>query len=132
MNTVKFAVIGLGNIGPRHLAVLEQHHNARIVGICDIDREKCLKYSEIYDNVPYFTDYTELLRKTDSDVVDICTPHYLHAPMAIKTARANTHVLVEKPMSISTASAHEMIEAAKKQNVWLMVVKQNRYNVPVS
>ncbi|MGV8124455.1 MAG: Gfo/Idh/MocA family protein [Candidatus Xenobiia bacterium LiM19] len=131
MNTVKFAVIGLGNIGPRHLAVLEQHHNARIVGICDIDREKCLKYSEIYDNVPYFTDYTELLRKTDSDVIDICTPHYLHAPMAIKTAMAGKHVLVEKPMSISTASAHEMIEAAKKQNVWLMVVKQNRYNVPV-
>jgi len=41
MEPIKFAIVGLGNIGPRHLAVVDAQPNAKIVSICDIDSNKC-------------------------------------------------------------------------------------------
>src|SRR5690606_12146798 len=57
-----------------------------------------------------------------------CTPHHLHAEMTIAAANAGKHVLTEKPMAISVADADAMIEAAKRNNVALGVIFQNRYN----
>ena len=51
--------------------------------------------------------------------------------MSIAVANMGKHILVEKPMSLSTREAQEMIAAAEQNSVRLMVVKQNRYNVPV-
>lgn len=130
MEPIKFAVVGLGNIGPRHLAILDEQSDAEIVSVCDVDPEKCRKYSSLYETAG-FNDYSEMLRQTTAQVVHICTPHHLHAPMAIAAANLGKHVLVEKPMSLTAVEAQEMISAAKLNSVRLMVVKQNRYNVPV-
>jgi UDP-N-acetyl-2-amino-2-deoxyglucuronate dehydrogenase len=130
MDIVKFAVVGLGSIGSRHLAVLEAQPMAKIVSICDIEPEKYRKFKTLYE-FPSFTDYDKMLEQTDADVIDICTPHGLHAPMAIKAANKGKHILVEKPMALTVHEAKEMIVAAEQNAVRLMVVKQNRYNVPV-
>jgi len=132
MDMVKFAVVGCGNIGSRHLAVIEAEPRASLVGICDIDEAKCRRYTGLYNGVPSFTDYGEFLRRIDADVISICTPHGLHAQMAIEAAAAGRHVLVEKPMALTTRDSHEMIAAAERHNVRLMVVKQNRFNVPIA
>lgn len=132
MTKVKFAIIGCGSIGSRHVAVVDAEERAEIVALCDIDQDKVSKLSSLYEGIPYFTDYDELLKKSDADVVSICTPHGLHAEMAIKAAEAGKHILVEKPMALSVADCHRMIEAANRHNVKLMVVKQNRYNVPIA
>jgi predicted dehydrogenase len=128
---IKFAVVGCGNIGTRHLAVLDAQPRAKIVALCDIEAFKCEKYSVLYGNVPYFTDYSELLAKTAPDVINICTPHSLHAPMAIAAARAHRHVLVEKPMALTTFECEAMVAEAERAGTRLMVVKQNRYNIPI-
>lgn len=72
-----------------------------------------------------------MLRGPELDVVSVCTPHALHAPMSIEIAAAGRHVLVEKPMSLTSGEAERMIAAAHDAGVLLMVVKQNRYNLPV-
>lgn len=128
---VKFAVVGCGNIGSRHLAVIDAQPQAYIAPICDIEMEKCCKYSNMY-GVPYFTDYSEMLKHTDADVINICTPHGLHAPMTIEAACAGKNILVEKPMALTVQEANAMIKAAEENHVRLMVVKQNRYNVPIA
>jgi len=128
---IKFAVLGCGKIGTRHLAVLDAQPQARIVAVCDIEAALCQKFSALYGDVPYFTDYTEMLARTDADVINICTPHSLHAPMAIAAARVGKHVLVEKPMALTIAECEAMIAEARRYDVRLMVVKQNRYNVPI-
>lgn len=132
MDVVKFAVVGVGNIGARHLAVIDAEPRAALVGLCDIDAAKCRKFSGQYGDVPSHTDYADLLRHTDADVVSICTPHGLHARMSIEAAAAGRHVLVEKPMALTTADAHDMIAAAERHGTRLMVVKQNRFNVPIA
>jgi len=128
---LKFAVIGCGAIGARHLAVLASEPTACIGAICDSDVSKCRHFSDAYGNVPYFTSYEDMLRESDAAVCNICTPHTLHAPMAVAAARAGKHVLVEKPMALSSWDAERMIAAAERHRVRLMVVKQNRYNAPV-
>jgi len=55
---VKFAVVGLGNIGPRHLAVIDADPRARLVDICDIKNDRVEKYSGLYE-VAGHTDFTE-------------------------------------------------------------------------
>ncbi|MTI31132.1 Gfo/Idh/MocA family protein [Xanthovirga aplysinae] len=131
MNKVKFAIVGCGNIGKRHLAVIDADERADVVALCDSNREKVVALSELYGDIPYYLDYRELLEKTDADVISICTPHGLHAPMSIEAANKRKHVLVEKPMALTTKDCQQMIEAAKTNEVQLMVVKQNRFNVPI-
>lgn len=128
---IKFAVVGCGSIGSRHLAVINADPRAEIVAICDIDRKKCESFSQLY-NIPHFYDYDDMLKLSGAEVVSICTPHGLHASMAISAAQSCKHILVEKPMALNTEDARRMIRVARKHHVHLMVVKQNRYNVPIA
>jgi UDP-N-acetyl-2-amino-2-deoxyglucuronate dehydrogenase len=73
-----------------------------------------------------------MLAQTEVDVISICTPHGLHAPMAIQAIGAGRHVLVEKPMALTSNDCRAMIQTARQNDVHLMVVKQNRYNVPIA
>lgn len=132
MKKIKFAVVGLGNIGPRHLAVIDAEQEAELVAICDIDKSKVEKYADLYYGVATYTDYGKMIEETDADIISICTPHGIHAEMAIAAANAKKNILVEKPMAISTIDAERMIKAASDNKVKLVVVKQNRYNVPVA
>ncbi|MGA2297060.1 MAG: Gfo/Idh/MocA family oxidoreductase, partial [FCB group bacterium] len=132
VNKIKFAIVGCGNIGTRHLAVVDAEPRAEIASICDIEIEKCKSLSKLYNDIPFYKDYSEMLKNTDADIINICTPHGLHAEMTVQAAEAGKNILVEKPMALTTDDANKMIEAAKTHNVKLMVVKQNRYNVPIA
>lgn len=131
MNKIKFAVVGCGSIGKRHIAVLDAEPDAEIVAICDTDEEKCKEQSALYKDIPYYTSFEKMISEINADVINVVTPHALHAPMSIKAVNAGFNVLVEKPMALSMAECNAMNEAAKKANRKLWVVKQNRHNVPV-
>lgn len=128
---IRIAVIGCGNIGKRHIAVIDAEERAELVAICDVEEELCKEQSMLYSHVPYFTDYQQLLAQADAQLIHIATPHALHAEMALQAIQAGKHVLVEKPFALDAADCERMIVAAKQQRVKLYVVKQNRYNVPV-
>jgi predicted dehydrogenase len=130
--TVRFAVVGCGNIGARHMAVLDAEERAQLAGFCDIDAAKLEKLSNVYDGVPTYTNLEEMLAMCDADVVNVCTPHYLHADHALQVIASGRHVLVEKPMALTVEEANSMIAAAGSARVLLMVVKQNRHNLPVA
>ena len=131
MKKLKFAVIGLGNIGKRHVAVIDAEPMAELVSICDIDKIKCNDITELYGDIPSFTDYKKMLSQTKADIVNIASPHGLHAEMSIEALRAGKHVLVEKPMALNHKDCEKMIEVSKKTGKKLFVVKQNRFNTPI-
>ncbi|HAS47579.1 MAG TPA: hypothetical protein DCS93_44290 [Microscillaceae bacterium] len=131
MNKVKFAVIGCGNIGRRHIAVLDADPKATLTAICDTNQALGEEQSQLYNNVPVYQDYLQLLAQVDCDFVNICTPHHLHKEMTLKAIEYGKNVLVEKPMALSVADCEEMNNAAQKAGVKLYVVKQNRFNTPV-
>jgi UDP-N-acetyl-2-amino-2-deoxyglucuronate dehydrogenase len=127
---IRFAVVGCGNIGARHLQHIYANPGAKLAALCDSDESVCAKYSSQY-GVPGFTDYDRLLEDSDVDVVSVCTPHALHAPMAIQAVNSGRHVLVEKPMALTVSDALQMKRAAAAKGQHLMMVWQNRYNVPI-
>jgi len=55
-----------------------------------------------------------MLRKTSADVINICTPHGLHAPMAIEAAAAGKNILVEKPMALTLEDTFRMTKRQRE------------------
>ena len=121
----KVCVIGCGGIAQVHGAALAAMESIRITGCCDIVPEKAQAYAEKFCCTPY-TDFDALLEKERPDAVHLCTPHYLHTPMAVKAAEAGVHVFTEKPPVISWAEWEQLQKAAEKVNIGICL--QNRYN----
>ncbi|MHA7582641.1 Gfo/Idh/MocA family protein [Paenibacillus vandeheii] len=130
MSKIKVAVFGCGAIAERrHIPEYAANENVELVAFADPIVERAEKMAETYGGKAY-SSYEELLASEEVDAVSVCTPNYLHAPMAIAAANAGKHVLVEKPMAVTTEEGERMIEAAKKNGVYLMVGHNQRLMPP--
>lgn len=130
MSKIKVAVFGCGAIAERrHIPEYAANENVELVAFADPIVERAEKMAETYGGKAY-SSYEELLANETVDAVSVCTPNYLHAPMAIAAANAGKHVLVEKPMAVSAEEGEQMIEAAKKNGVYLMVGHNQRLMPP--
>ncbi|WP_105620057.1 Gfo/Idh/MocA family protein [Vallitalea okinawensis] len=127
MKKLSVAIIGCGNIFPMHAEPISNIEGINLVAVCDNKEERAKLASEKY-NCKYYIDYVEMLDSEELDVVHICTPHYLHPIMEKEIVNRNIHVMTEKPMSINYNDAVMMIDEAKKNDVTLGVIFQNRYN----
>lgn len=125
----RVGIIGCGNIAQVHAWVLHDMNDAELVTVCDtdVDRAQALseKWSEGRANV--FTDWREMCH-AELDVVHICTPHYLHAPMAVELLKQGKTVFMEKPCAISGEQFEELKQIDKKHPGKLGFCFQNRYN----
>jgi len=131
MDKVRFAVVGYGNIGRRHVYFLDQLEGAEIVVVCDVVEEKAREGAQIA-GCKWTTDLSEVLSDPDIDVVDICTPSGMHASMSVEAMEAGKHAISEKPMALNLAEADKVIETRKRTGMRYFLVKQNRYNPPVA
>jgi len=124
---LKAAVVGCGNVFPMHAYPVANMEGVELVAICD-NKLDVVNWRNKEFNVKAYTDFDEMLATEQLDILHICTPHYLHAPMAIKAFEKGLHVLTEKPMSITLDDAKAMIGAADKAGKTLGVIFQNHYN----
>jgi predicted dehydrogenase len=124
---VRFGVIGCGVIGPVHAQAVADIADARLMAVCDEIPERAGELARTYE-VDAVTEYHALLARPDIDAVCICTPHYLHAEMAVAAARAGKHVFCEKPMALDPADMDAMIAAARDAGVQLGVCFQHRFD----
>ncbi len=128
MKSLGTAIIGCGSISGVHLKAIAGLELAQLKAVVDVNESLAQKVAAEY-GCDYYTDYKEMLKRDDIQVVHICTGHYLHAPMTVDALKAGKHVLTEKPMAENEASAQTMLDAAKEStDVQLGVIFQNRYN----
>lgn len=127
-DSIRFLIVGFGNIGHRHALQIEQNPDTTLVAVCDIDPAVEQK---LLPGILFFTDLQQMLDNTQADVLCVCTPNYLHEPHTIAGLNAGLHTVVEKPMAISTTECDNMIATGKKTGKTIFAVKQNRYNPPV-
>ncbi len=104
---MKIALIGVGGMGGLHLSIYRKMQDVEIVALCDV-RTDMLKRKAGDLNARLYSDIDELLLKEKPDIVDLCTPTYMHAEQAVKAMEAGAHVLSEKPMG-RTAQETEML-----------------------
>jgi predicted dehydrogenase len=123
---VRAAVIGVG-IGYLHLQGYAKSPHAEVVAVCDIDKGRAERVASEFGVPHVFTDYKEMLKMDEIDMVSVCVPNYLHAPVTIDCFEAGKHVVCEKPMAMNAAEGAAMVEAAKKANRKLMMAFNNRF-----
>lgn len=128
MALFKVGIIGCGRISPFHGVPAAAQESADVVACCDIRAERAREKAKLFGCERTYSDYKEMIEKEGLNVVHVCLPHYLHAPVAIEAMKMGCHVLTEKPMAINLADAREMIRIADEKGVRLGVIFQNRYN----
>jgi predicted dehydrogenase len=112
MEKLKSALIGVGDISVLHQPGYQDHPEAELAAICDLDPD-LVEQRQRQWNVPVATtDYRRLLDDPTIDIIEILTPHQTHKTLALEALAAGKHVSVQKPMSISVHEADEMIAAA--------------------
>ncbi|WP_175638682.1 Gfo/Idh/MocA family protein [Metabacillus schmidteae] len=127
MSKIKVGVIGCGSIARRrHLIEFANNESVEIVAVCDIVETRAVEMAEKYGAMAY-THYEEVLQLEEVDVISVCLPNDLHAPVSIAALNAGKHVLCEKPMATSRKEAEEMIETAKRNNKTLMIAHNQRF-----
>jgi UDP-N-acetyl-2-amino-2-deoxyglucuronate dehydrogenase len=126
MQTIRFGLIGVGNITPMHAAAIRGTPGAELVAVATRSAERGRAFAAEHD-AAWHADYRELLARADVDAVGICTPPDLHAPMTIDAAEAGKHVICEKPMARTTDECDAMIGACRKAGVQLGVIFQGRF-----
>ena len=123
---MRFAIIGVGNIAPIHAAAIRGVPGAELVAVATRHEGRGRAFVAEHGGT-WYADYQELLAQARADVVAICTPHDLHAPMTVAAAQAGAHVLVEKPMARNVAECDAMIAACDRAGVSLGVAFQGRF-----
>ena len=127
---IKFAIVGCGRIGKRHASMVNINEDTELVALIDINKEIEESLKEEF-NVPVFQSIEDfILSNIEADVVNICTPNYLHASQAIIALKNGSHVVIEKPMALSKVDAEEVIHESLKVNKRVFCVMQNRYSPP--
>ena len=129
-NKLCTALVGCGTIAPVHLAALKKLGVSEVVALCDLKADRAEALRDRYaEDARVFTDFEQMLKEMpEIDAVHICTPHYLHTPMAITALEMGKHVFLEKPVGISEKDITALAEAEEKAKGKLCVCFQNRYN----
>lgn len=130
MQKTGFALIGAGAFGERHAQAYSRHHAVDFVAVCDANEVRGNAITQQYHAQRFTPDYRELLRDPTIQAISIATPDHLHRDLAIACAEAGKHLLVEKPLATTVEDAQAIVDAAKHNNVTLMVDFHNRVNPP--
>ena len=125
---IKFGILGYGFMGQAHLGGLAANgsSNAEYVAVCGRDKEKCDAFAGQHGLKAYY-DFGEMLADDGIDVIDICTPSFIHEEFAVAAAKAKKHILIEKPIALSMEAAQNIFRAANENGVKAMVAQPLRF-----
>lgn len=113
MDTVRFGIIGIGNMGSFHANTFGELKDAKLTCICDADEKRLAAMGEKHA-VPTFNRYQDLIASGLVDAVLIATPHWFHPQIAIAAFEAGLHVLSEKPEAVTVNDARRMNAVAAR------------------
>jgi predicted dehydrogenase len=125
------AVIGAGAIGQVHIESFQKHPAARVVALAETSPERGRAAVGRFGIPDLYTDYRDLLRRADIDVISIALPNHLHLPVALAALRAGKHVMLEKPMTTTARDAGRLVTEAKRRRRLLMVGQNQRFSPAV-
>ncbi|MBM3853569.1 MAG: Gfo/Idh/MocA family oxidoreductase, partial [Verrucomicrobia bacterium] len=129
MKKLRIGIVGFGFIGPHHLDAIRRLGFAEVTGLATISADDARQRAAQYYVPKAYATWQELVADPAIDVVDIATPTMLHCPIALAAARAGKHVIVDKPMALTTAEARRMLAAARRAGIVHAVTFSIRYNV---
>ncbi len=118
---IKTAIIGLGPWGCNYLRIFSKSSAARLVGVADLRPDRLAWARENYPEIPVYQSSDDLLDKEKIDAAVISVQAEAHYPIIKKSLAMGLDVLAEKPMTIKTEQARELLNLAEEKNSILMV-----------
>jgi predicted dehydrogenase len=122
-----------GTMPRSHAAAYHRHPATELTAVCDI-RPQALedfrtRWGDVWPDVRLYTDYREMLRQEQPDLVSVVTPDHLHADITVAAAEGGVKaILCEKPIATTLADADRMIAAAEANGVLLSVEHTRRWS----
>jgi len=127
---LKVGIIGCGDIANLNVLGYIHSQDAELVAVCDTDLKTAGEKLERWGlrTVKIYTDYKKMIDREDLDIVEILTPHHLHAPMTEYCAKAGVPgISVQKPMAHTITDCDKMIQVCKEENVKLKLFENFRF-----
>lgn len=126
---LRVGMIGAGGISGAHMPAFKEYADQiKLVAVSDINMEAAVARAAEVGADAAHSGVDAMLRDSEIDAVDICTTHDSHHRLAMAAIEAGKHVLVEKPFTCTLAEAREVVEAADKAGLTLMVAQCQRYD----
>ncbi|MBI2040895.1 MAG: Gfo/Idh/MocA family oxidoreductase [DPANN group archaeon] len=122
---MRVAVIGVGRMGRHHARIYSQL--AELAAVSDVDEENGKQIASEF-KCKYYKNYLEMLDTEKPSAVSVVVPTPLHREVALEVIKRKINLLVEKPIATNLNDAREIINAAKENNVKLMVGHVERFN----
>jgi len=128
MEKTKVGIIGLGGIAQLvHLPNLTKMNNVIVTSVAEINKNRLNTIADKFGIVERYTDYEELLEKSDVQAIVIATPTSTHKEVSIACLKAKKDILVEKPLARTFGEAKPIVDAAKKNKKKIMVGMNLRF-----
>jgi len=126
-DTIGFGIIGLGMVAEFHVRAIQELAGCRFVAGYDTQQGRAKDFCEKYGGTGY-DDLGSFMSDKQVDIVCIATPSGLHLDGAVAAARAGKHIIVEKPLEITTARCDAIIAEARANGVLLATIFPSRYH----
>ncbi|KAK3110685.1 hypothetical protein LTR53_014772 [Teratosphaeriaceae sp. CCFEE 6253] len=123
---ITIAIVGTGLIGPRHAKSVLACPDARLLCVVDPSPHAGPIAQDL--GVTLYVSIEEMLRTNRPDAAIVCTPNSTHVDLSVALLTAGVHVLVEKPIATSGASAQHLIDVAQVSERQLLVGHHRRFN----
>ncbi|NOX88294.1 MAG: Gfo/Idh/MocA family oxidoreductase [Calditrichaeota bacterium] len=120
---ITIGCIGVGGMGTSNLQAFLSKKEARVVAVCDVDKEHRLAAKRLTDEIygnsdcALYNDFRELLARDDIDAIMTATPDHWHALIAVAAARAGKDIYAEKPLAYSIAEGRAIVDAVRRYGV---------------
>lgn len=118
---VRIGLVGLGNFGQLHAAVLGSLATAKIVAMCDPRADVLAEAADRHGVEGRYTSLDAMLERTDLDAVYLVTPEHLHTEHAEKVIARGLPIFLEKPLSVTSAEGDRIAASAKAAGVYLQI-----------
>ena len=118
---LRVGVAGCGGLGRREAQIVKELEGVQLVGVCDAILESAQKAAADLGIDKAYDNHCQLIDENNLDCMLVVTPTYTHAEITVDAANAGLHVFCEKPMAITLEECDSMLEAAKENNVKLMI-----------
>lgn len=129
MTELNVGIVGLGAVAGAHIETFKNVEGASVTGVSSRRPQDPAALEAKY-GLPLrpYGSYAEMLADDDLHVVDICTPHSLHADQAVMAAEAGKHLIVEKPVATNFADCERVADAIRANGVQAMVCFECRFS----
>jgi len=119
MERVRVGIVGSKFAATLHVQAYRTNPHAQIVAAASPGPDLA-RFCREHDIPSFYSDYQEMLKRAEIDLVDVCVPNFLHKEVAVAAAESGRHVIVEKPLATTLEDADAMLEACAGNNVKLM------------